>query len=684
MAKWSIATDTGGTFTDLIGLSDSGEIIVAKTPSTPPDFEEGVLNALKQANIDPASVTLFYHGTTVSTNALLTRTGAKTALLATKGFRDVLEIRDGSREEMYDITWNPPEVLIPRHDRLEVPERVTYDGQVITDLDEDEVRRLARVIAKRGHESVAVCFMHAYANPDHEARVKAILEEELPGVYVSVSSEIMPEPPEYERTTTTVANAYVGPVLSRYMSKLGVAVASAGIDCAVLIMHSGGGTMTPESAVKYAIRTATSGPAGGVLAADAISKTIGRPNVVSLDIGGTSADIATIEDGKPRLTDEQQPEWGLPLRFPAIDVVAIGAGGGSIGWIDSAGVPHTGPQSAGARPGPACYDAGGTQPTTTDANLYLGRLRPDHFLGGRMKLRRDLAEEAIRKHFAEPLGLSVADAAEGILRIANENMANAIRKQTVNRGLDPREFSLMGFGGAGPLFTAAVAQELQMKEAIIPANPGATSALGILFADARHDFVRSLISPAADFNFAKAEEHFQSMEEQALELLRAEGFADEDIKLQRSLDLRYIEQVRTLAVKVAREPLDEASLRQAVSDFHDAYEREFRYVLRDFPIETRSLRVEAVGLTEKPVFKKHEQGGSLEDALSGTQDSYFGAAGGWIETRYYDRAKLPTGAKIKGPAVIEQFDSTTVVPPGAMLEIEPYGNFVITFEGNAA
>lgn len=679
MANWSVGTDTGGTFTDLIALSDEGEILVGKTPSTPPDFEEGVINAIKQLAVDPADIKLFYHGTTVSTNALLTRTGAPTVLLATKGFRDVLEIRDGSREEMYDITWNPPPPLVPRHDRLEIPERIAFDGSVVRELDEQEVRRIAGLVRKRGHESVAVCFMHAYANPDHEARVKAILEEELPGVYLSISSEIMPEPPEYERTTTTVANAYVGPVLSRYMSKLSTAVKDAGVEGAVLIMHSGGGTMTPESAVRYAIRTATSGPAGGVLAAEAIARTIGRTNVVSLDVGGTSADIATIEDGKPRLTNEQTPEWGLPLRFPAIDVVAIGAGGGSIGWIDTAGIPHTGPQSAGARPGPACYDAGGENPTTTDANLVLGRLRPDHFLGGRIKLRLDLAERAVRTKFAEPLGISVHEAAEGIVRIANENMANAIRKQTIHRGLDPREFSLMAFGGAGPLFGVEVGRELQMREVIIPVSPGATSALGLLFADARHDFVRSLISPSESFDCDRAEALFQDMEAQALKLLHNEGFSEADIDIRRIVDLRYIAQVRTIAVEVPRSGVDQAALGTATANFHDLYEREFRYALRDFPIESRSLRVAAIGRTPKPAFRADSRRGDASAALAGEADAFFSIAGGVVRTRYYDRARLLPGAVVEGPAIIEQFDSTTVVPPGARLEVEPFGNFIVSF-----
>lgn len=679
MAKWSVGTDTGGTFTDLIALSDDGEILVGKTPSTPPDFEEGVINAIRQLAVDPGDINLFYHGTTVSTNALLTRTGARTALLATKGFRDVLEIRDGSREEMYDITWNPPPPLVPRHDRLEIPERVSYDGEIVRSLDEAEVRRIAGLLRKRSHEAVAICFMHAYANPTHEARVKAILEEELPGVYISISSEIMPEPPEYERTTTTVANAYVGPVLARYMSKLSAAVKDAGVAGAVLIMHSGGGTMTAESAVRFAIRTATSGPAGGVLAAEAIARTIGRRNVVSLDVGGTSADIATIEDGKPRLTNEQTPEWGLPLRLPAIDVVAIGAGGGSIGWIDAAGVPHTGPQSAGARPGPACYDAGGENPTTTDANLVLGRLRPDHFLGGRLKLRLDLAEHAVRTKFAEPLGISVHEAAEGIVRIANENMANAIRKQTIHRGLDPREFSLMAFGGAGPLFAVDVGRELQMREVIVPTSPGATSALGLLFADARHDFVRSLISPSQGFDCARAGVLFREMERQALDLLRHEGFADADMDIRRIIDLRYIAQVRTIAVELPPGEINEAMIESATAAFHDLYEREFRYALRDFPIESRSLRVAAIGRTPKPLFRANERRGNADAALSGEADAFFSSAGGLVPTRYYDRARLLPGAVIQGPAVVEQFDSTTVVPPDTTLEVEPYGNFIISF-----
>jgi N-methylhydantoinase A len=679
VTKWSVGTDTGGTFTDLLALSDNGRTVVCKTPSTPPNFEVGVLNALKQLNIEPGDVSLFYHGTTVGTNALLTRTGAMTALLTTKGFRDVLEVRDGMREEFYDITWNGPEPLIPRVNRLEVTERVAYDGSVMTPVSEGEVRQIAKLMKKRGIGAVAVCFLHAYANGRHEEQVRTILREEMPDAYISISSEVMPEPPEFERTTTTAANAYVGPVLAKYLTELSTAVRDHGLECAVLIMHSAGGTMTPESAIRFPVRTALSGPAGGVLAAEAIARATGRSNVVSLDVGGTSADVATIEDGKPRLTDQQLPEWGLPLRLPSIDVVAIGAGGGSIAWIDGAGVPHTGPQSAGAQPGPACYGKGGVEPTTTDANLVLGRLRPDKFLGGTILLHRELAERAIRERFAQPLGLDLYEAAEGIIRIANENMANAIRKQTIHRGLDPREFSLMAFGGAGPLFGVAIARELQMREVIIPVSPGATSAMGLLFADARHDLVRTYICPVSEFDFDRANSLYGEMEKAGRALLEEEGFNADSIEVTRILDLRYIAQVRTLPINIIDTALSRSTLASAVDQFHRDYEREYRYAIAGFPVESRSLRVVAVGRTRKPRLETDTRRGPASDALVHEAPVYFSESGGAVATRYYDRIRLFPGAVLEGPAIVEQFDSTTVLPPGCRLEMDAMRNLIISY-----
>jgi len=678
MQTWSVGTDTGGTFTDLVALSNTGEILVTKTPSTPPAFERGVVSALREVGLEPEALTRLYHGTTVSTNALLTRTGTPTALLTTMGYRDILEIRDGRRGDVYDLTWNPPEPLIARSERLEITERVAYDGSVITPLDEEEVRRAANIIRKRGITAVAIVYLHAYANPAHEARTKEILGEELDeGVYITTSSEVMPEPPEFLRTTTTVANAYVGPVLSEYVVNLKSHAAEHGYTSSLAIMHSGGGTMTPENAVDVAVRTATSGPAAGVIAAAALAEAIGRSNVVSLDMGGTSADIATIKDGQPRITTEQSLEWGMPLGFPSIDLVAIGAGGGSIAWIDAAGVPHSGPQSAGANPGPACYGAGGTAPTNTDANLVLGRLRPETFLGGRKTVNVELAREAVRTDFADPLGLDHLEAAAGILRISNQNMVNAIRGVTVHRGLDPREFSLIGFGGAGPMHTVALAKELEIPEVIIPLNPGATSALGLLFADARHDFVRSVIEPMDKLNADELEAHFAEMEDKARSLLLAEGYDEDAIQLERQIELRYISQVRSLPLTLGHGPITPTDLEALTSKFHDAYEREYKYAIREFPVESKGLRVVAIGTTTKPEFRRDPRTGAAEEALLATQKVYFEEADGLTPTAFYDRARLLPGAIFTGPAIVEQFDSTTVVPPGSEVEVDELLNLII-------
>ncbi|MEZ5101718.1 MAG: hydantoinase/oxoprolinase family protein [Thermoleophilia bacterium] len=674
---WSIGTDTGGTFTDLVAFSDAGEIRVAKSPSTPPHFEGGVVGALEESGLDPADVRVLYHGTTVSTNALLTRTGARTGLVSTRGFRDVIEIRDGSRGEFYDVLWDPPEPLVPRHDRLEVTERVDYAGAVVAPLDEADVRDAARLLRARGVEAVAVALIHSYANAAHEERIRGILAEELPGVYVASSADVLPEPPEFPRTSTTVANAYVGPVLRRYVERLESALGELGYRGTVVIMHSGGGTMTPENAIRVPIRTATSGPAAGVLAAAAIATAAGRANVVSLDMGGTSADIATIRDGRPRTSVSQLVEWGMPIGFPSIDLVVIGAGGGSIAWIDEAGVPHSGPQSAGADPGPACYGRSGVEPTNTDANVVLGRLRPKALLGGRMALDVELARAAVRDRFAAPLGLDLHEAADGILRISNQNMANGVRAVTVQHGLDPREFSLLAFGGAGPMHAVDIARELRIPEVIVPQSPGATSALGLLFADARHDFLRSSIRKQDEIDCPELEAQFAELEAQARQLLADEGFTPDAIVLQRLLDLRYVGQVRALSIPLDAGPFDSAGLEDAVARFHQDYEAEFKYAVPDLPVESKSLRVVATGVTAKPSFLAAAETGDADDALVGTFDAYFREAGGLVPTRFYDRARLAPGATFAGPAIVEQYDSTTVVPPGATVRVDPFRNLLI-------
>jgi N-methylhydantoinase A len=470
--SWVIGSDTGGTFTDLVALGDDGELRIAKVPSTPPAFERGVLDGIDKLGVRLADVRTVFHATTATTNAAITRTGAKTALITTAGFRDILELRRSDRADLYDILWDPPPPLIRRRDRLEVRERVDYAGTIVEPLDERGVVDAARALRARHIEAVAVCLINAFANPAHERRVRELLRAELPSsVHVSISTDILPEPPEFERTATTVANAYLAPVLGRYLSELDTATRRSGYTGRfVLVMHNAGGTMSAEYATGVPVRTLQSGPAGGAIAGAAVARGLDRDRVVCLDMGGTSADVSLVLDGKPLLTQSSEAEWGLPIRFPAIDVVSVGAGGGSIAWVDQAGTPKSGPESAGAIPGPACYGRGGERPTTTDAHLVLGNLGTRARLGGDVALDHDLASRALSEHFARPLGLELDDAAEAAIRVANANLARPLRLLTIERGFDPREFTLIVFGGAGAMHGVELARELGIPEVVVPAT----------------------------------------------------------------------------------------------------------------------------------------------------------------------------------------------------------------------
>jgi N-methylhydantoinase A len=674
---WRVSTDTGGTFTDLIAMNEAGELRVAKVPSTPPNFERGVVSALEEVGIPLDSSEVLYHGTTVTTNALLTRSGALTALVTTKGFRDVLEIRNGNRADVFDVMWDQPAPLVRRANRLEAEQRMDYAGGVLVELDEQGVRDIARKLRKRGIEAVGVSLMHSYVNPAHEERVAEILREELPDAYLSISTEIMPEPPEFERASTVVANAYVGPVLNTYVERLADALREAGHSGEVLIMHSGGGLMSSDSATEIPIRTAISGPAGGAVAAAALGAAIGRDKVVSFDMGGTSADLATIRDGSPRLTQSHNVEWGMPVGFPSVDIAAIGAGGGSIAWIDEGGAPRSGPRSAGSVPGPACYGRGGEEPTNTDANIVLGRLSAGALIGGAMELDVDLARQAIERRIAGPLGIGVEEAALGILRIANENMANAIRKLTVERGLDPREFSLMAFGGGGAMHGAELARELNMREVVVPPIPGATSALGILFVDNVHNLGRAYLVERSRMVPEEIDGIFAELETAVGETLGAEGFGEDLVEIRREMELRYEGQVRALTVPLRDGPVDDRVLDEAIAHFHDLYADEFKYAMTGTPVESKSVRVVGTGRTQKPEFAREERTGTAAEALVGSRPVYFGNEG-FVETQLYDRDRLFPDAQLSGPAVIQQYDTTTIVPPGAALWVDEYRNLLIT------
>jgi N-methylhydantoinase A len=676
---WIVGCDTGGTFTDVFAVSDGGESRVAKVPSTPPRFDIGVVEGVQALGIGPADVDAIFHGTTVTTNAVITKTGAPAAVVTTRGFRDILEIRRANRQELYDILWDPPPPLVPRRHRLEVDERVDYSGAIVRPLDEASVRRVARMIGSRGLASVAVCLINAHMNPVHERRVREILLEELPDLHVSLSTDILPEPPEFERTATTVANAYCAPVLRAYMDALESRLGEAGFRSdIVLVMHNGGGTMTTDYAKGVPVKTLNSGPAAGVIAGSAIAAVCDRTNVVCFDMGGTSADIAVVRDGSPQLTTGFDLEWGMPIRFPSIDVISIGAGGGSIAWLDPAGYPRSGPHSAGADPGPACYGHGGAEPTNTDAQLVLGRISNDLFLDGRMRLDVERASEALRTRIAEPLGMTLEDAAEGVLRIANANMVKAIRLMTVERGFDPREFSLVAFGGAGPLHAVDLARELQMPEVIVPGYPGVTSAMGLLFVDPLDDFSWAYVRRQDEIDLDEMARTYAEMEDRVVTSLARQGVDRAAIVVERSVDLRYIGQLHSVTVPLL--DVSRAGLASAIDAFHGEHERQYRYSHPELPVETSALRTAARGQRSKPDLRAVDYAERERTPMPERErDVHFGEHG-WLRTRVLDRNSLDESTRLAGPCVVEELDSTIVLPPGTHARVDAVGNVVISLE----
>ena len=672
-----VAVDVGGTFTDVCVLSSRGTLSVAKVSSTPRDPMVGVLNGIERSGVDLARVSLISHGTTVATNALITRSFPPAAMVTTRGFRDVIEIGRGTRDDLWDAYKDNAAPYIRRRDRLEVAERVDFSGAVETPLDEAEAREVARVLRARGVQTVAVCFLNAFANPANEQRMRAILAAELPDARVSLSSDVLPEIFEHERFSTTVANAVLSPLVADYVGRLGAALEQRGYGGDLLILHSGGGVMTPRTVERYAVRLAASGLAAGAIANRHVAALCGHRNAIGLDVGGTSTDISLVHDGEIMTTKEWSVEYGYPIRFPSIEVLTVGAGGGSLAWIDDAGSLRNGPQSAGADPGPACYGAGGTAPTNTDANVVLGRLGVE-LLGGAMALDGDAAERVVREQVAEPLGLGVVEAAQAVLEVANANMADAVRLISIRRGYDPRDFALLAFGGAGPLHGAAVARELGIPTVVVPPNPGVTSAFGCLLVDVRHDFSAMFAGDAATVDAAAVEREFQALEAQARERLRAEGVPEEEMVLTRAIDMRYRGQWRSLPVAVEGEL---TSLAAAVERFHADHEREHAY-RDDAPVELSQLNLRAVGRTAKPELPRHPLGDGTPPAPRALRPVVWDAPEP-VETPVYVRDELPAGTRLTGPAVIEQLDSTVVVPPDVAVEVDAWMNIRMTLPESA-
>ncbi|MDJ0349688.1 hydantoinase/oxoprolinase family protein [Cryobacterium sp. PH29-G1] len=673
MSQVRVAVDVGGTFTDVcIFDEESHKIRVTKVPSTPHDPLVAVMNGVARANIDLADVTLFSHGTTVATNALITRNFPPAAMVTTRGFRDVIEIRDGTKDDLWDAYKDVSGPYIRRRDRFEVSERIDYAGNTVMPLDEVDARRVAQLLRKRNVNTVAVCFMNSYANPQNEIRMREILEEELPNATVSTSAEILPEIFEHDRFNTTVANAVLAPLVSGYVNRLSDQLKAGGYKGDLLVLHSGGGSMTPRMVERYPVRLAASGIAAGAIAAKHVAQQCGYENAVGLDMGGTSTDIALVSGGELRITKEWEVEYGHPIIFPSIDVLTIGAGGGSLAYIDIAGSLRNGPQSAGADPGPACYDTGGEQPTNTDANVVLNRLGTS-LAGGAKNLNKDLATAAIKKSVADPLNMSIAEAAYAVIQVANANMADAVRLVSIRRGHDPRDFALVAFGGAGALHGAEVARELNIPTVIIPPNPGVASALGCLLVDIRHDLSTMFTGIAADADTEALEGLYTSLESEAMTRLRQERVADENALLQRQISMRYLGQWRSLSVSIGSGP---DALVEAVETFHEQHEREFAFSQKDQPVEVYQLHLTAIGKTPKPSFKPAVELNADPGAPRETRPVYFGELG-WVDTPVFERDDMPAGAMFSGPAVIDQFDSTTVIPPNTTAVIDEWMNILI-------
>lgn len=682
---YRVGIDIGGTFTDEVVITSSGEMHIFKTPSTPADSSIGMLDCLKRAadkfGLGLADflgrVEMLVHGTTVATNTMLQYNGAKTGLITTKGFRDALEMRRAHKENIWDLSLAPPPAIIPRHLRLGVTERINYAGQVLTPLDEDETRKVVRQLRSEGVRAIAVCTLFSFINPVHERRIREIILEEFPECYVSISSEILPQVREYERTSTTAVNAYVGPVLGRYLRNLQNKLAAAGFRHEVLITQSNGGIMSASYGAEHGAATLLSGPSAGAVGGMFFASQLGMPNLIVMDMGGTSYDVSLIKDGAYALTTEGEIAR-YRVALPMIDIHTIGAGGGSIAYLDKGNLLRVGPRSAGADPGPACYGKGGAEPTTTDANVVLGYINPDFYLGGELRIDRRASEAAIRTRIAEPLGISLIEAADGIYRLVNTNMADATKVVSVEKGHDPREFALVAAGGAGALHGSKIAEIVGIPTVIVPKTASVFCAMGMLESDIKHDYVRTMWAPLESLDLNELNHVFNQMETEARRTLKSEGIPEERIEIERGMDLRYMGQHHEVTVLIPEGEITCHTLPQIAERFHAAHQRLFLYSEPDSPLESINVRVTGIGKIPKTPLQSWPEGGpDASPALKGKRSAYFSEAGGWVETPIYDGSRLRAGNRIVGPAIIEEVTTTIVVCPRDQAEIDRLGNVVI-------
>ena len=682
MNEYALAIDVGGTFTDIVLLNlTTGDVHLLKTPSTPDDpsrgFVTGISQILEAHGVAFSQIRRIFHGTTIATNAILEGKGTTVGVLVSDGFKYVLEIGRHNMARMANPhVWVKPERPVPPERVQEVPERTAFDGAILVNLDEDAVRSAAARFRDEGIQSIAVSLTHSYANASHERRVRELVQEEFPSAHLSLSSEVLPVFREYERTITTVLNAYVMPRVSGYVENLDRKLQDLGVQAPLLIMKSNGGVIGAETAIQQPVHTALSGPAAGVMAAIDVAANAGVEDCISFDMGGTSTDVSLINHRTPTSTlNGQLGDW--PVQLPMLDISTIGAGGGSIAWLTAAGNLSVGPRSAGSLPGPVCYGQGGTEPTVSDANLALGRIG-DVIAGGILSLDIQAAKEAIQEKIAGPLGLDLYRAAHGILQIVNYNMMGAIRNVSVERGYDPRQFSLVAFGGAGPMHAISVARLLDMTTVIAPPNPGVASAYGLLVADFKNDYARTSLQKPPRYDLETMEELYRQLEREADHWFDAEAISPGRRDLVRSADLRYLHQGSEVTVEWPGRIVDPTALEATLQQFHIEHNRNYGFSL-DQPVEIVTLRVSARGRQDATVTKllSRHSDSSAPQAMVGQRPVYFDLMDRFVATDIYDRSRLVPGTVIAGPAILQNLDSTVVIDPGWSGRIDEFGNCIM-------
>jgi N-methylhydantoinase A/oxoprolinase/acetone carboxylase beta subunit len=690
-----VGVDVGGTFTDLIFVDDeSGEVRVHKLPTTPADPSQGTVQGIREvtegAGTGPAELDQVFHGTTIATNIVIEHNGAKVGMITTEGYRDILHIARHKKpfnfSNYQDLPWQRYPIVRRRY-RLTVPERITKDGSVLVALDEERAREQVRSLKEAGVEAVAVCFLFSFLNPVHEQRVAEIVREEFPEAFLSVSSDVRPQYREYERFSTVCLNAYVGPIVASYVRRLEDELRGMGVRTGVHLMTSASGVATAEGAVQRPVNLLMSGPVAGVVGGIWAGKQAGYDNVITLDVGGTSADIGLAQEGRLRMKHLLDTRVGpYQAMIPMVDVDTIGAGGGSIAYVDQGGIYRVGPRSAGADPGPAAYDRGGTEATATDAMVNLGWLLPEAFLGGGMSLRADLARTAYEEGPARALGMSVEEASMGAVQILTHSMVQSIEENSVRKGFDPRDFALVAEGGAGPLFAAQIALEVGTPYVLVPPYPGIAAAMGLLATDTVYEYVATTYQRLSSLDAMEVQRRYEELEERARVQLEEDGVAADRIVVQRIADCRYLGQGYELRVDAPAGQIDRDWIEKVRADFHAIHQREYSRRFETADIEVPNVRVRGIGLMPPLRTVEVEHGpASPEAALRHEGEAWFRAGGELrsVPTRYYDRAALRAGNRIEGPAIVNQYDSTTVVPPGIAAHVDRYGNIVVEVGASA-